>query len=237
MTSASNVPLTLKMRTGVYQIKSIAKGVISSVREWTNERIGLITVHGRSREQRYTKLADWEYIKECCLEANKPTDGLGPIPVFGSGDVMSQEEYYERVESFGVSGVMFARGALIKPWLFTEIKERRTWDISATERMDILKKYVNYGMQNWGSDSEGVEKTRRFLLEWLSFLHRYIPVGLLERLPQRINERPPRYVGRNDLETLLSSASCKDWITISEMLLGKVPSNFSFIPKHKANAY
>ena len=225
------------MRTGVYQNKNIAKGVISTVREWTDDRIGLVTLHGRSREQRYTKLADWDYIKECVEEANRPIDGLNPLPIFGSGDVMSHEEYYDRLESSGVSGIMLARGALIKPWLFTEIKERRTWDISATERMDILKKYVNYGLENWGSDSEGVEKTRRFLLEWLTLLYRYIPVGLLERVPQRINERPPRYVGRNDLETLLSSGSCKDWITISEMLLGKVPSEFSFIPKHKANAY
>jgi tRNA-dihydrouridine synthase 3 len=30
-------------------------------------------------------------------------------------------------------------------------------------------------------------------------------VGLLEVLPQRINERPPRYFGRNDLETLMAS--------------------------------
>lgn len=40
----------------------------------------------------------------------------------------------------------------------------------------------------------GVNKTRRFLLEWLSFTCRYIPVGILEVLPQRINERPPPYV-------------------------------------------
>lgn len=235
-TSVSNVPLTLKMRTGVYQSKNIAKEVISSVREW-NGRIDLVTIHGRSREQRYTRFADWDYIKECSLEANKPIDGLVTIPLFGSGDVMSYEEYYEKMDNFNVNGIMLARGALIKPWIFTEIRERRTWDIQASERFDILKKYVNYGLENWGSDTQGVEKTRRFLLEWLSFLHRYIPVGVLECLPQRINERPPRYFGRNDLETLLSSASCNDWISISEMLLGKVPDGFNFIPKHKANAY
>ena len=45
-------------------------------------------------------------------------------------------------------------------------------------------------------------------------IDRYIPVGLLERLPQRINERPPPYYGRNDLETLLSSSDCTDWVKI-----------------------
>jgi len=74
-------------------------------------------------------------------------------------------------------------------------------------------------------------------LEWLSFLHRYIPVGLLEVLPQKINARPPPFFGRNDLETLMASTNCADWVKISEMLLGPVPANFHFLPKHKANSY
>merc|ERR1712060_479833 len=87
-------------------------------------------------------------------------------------------------------------------------------------------------------DARGVETTRRFLLEWLSFTHRYVPVGVLEaQLPARINWRPRPYVGRNDLETKLASSNAKDWIEISEMLLGKTPEGFSFMPKHKSASY
>ena len=132
---------------------------------------------------------------------------------------------------------MLARGALIKPWLPTEIKEHRHWDISATERLEMLKKFVDFGLEHWGSDQQGVNTTRRFLLEWLSFLYRYVPVGVLEVVPQRMNDRPPRYVCRNELETLMASDDCQDWIKISEMLLGPVPSDFQFLPKHKANSY
>ncbi|XP_068646703.1 tRNA-dihydrouridine(47) synthase [NAD(P)(+)]-like isoform X2 [Aristolochia californica] len=136
-----------------------------------------------------------------------------------------------------LSTCMISRGALLKPWIFTEIKEQRHWDISSGERLSILKDFVHYGLEHWGSDTKGVETTRHFLLEWLSYTFRYVPVGLLDIIPQRLNWRPPSFYGRDDLETLMASDSAADWIRISEMLLGKVPSGFTFAPKHKSNAY
>jgi hypothetical protein len=68
-------------------------------------------------------------------------------------------------------------------------------------------------------------------------LPRYVPVGLLEVAPQQMQWRPPSFVGRSDLETLLGSESAADWVRISEMLLGPPPEGFAFAPKHKSNAY
>ncbi|XP_058393891.1 tRNA-dihydrouridine(47) synthase [NAD(P)(+)]-like [Diceros bicornis minor] len=226
MSQVLDVPLTVKIRTGVQERVNLAHRLLPELRDWG---AALVTLHGRSREQRYTKLADWRYIEQCVAAAS-------PMPLFGNGDILSYEDANRAMQT-GVAGVMIARGALLKPWLFTEIKEQRHWDISASERLDILRDFTRYGLEHWGSDTQGVERTRRFLLEWLSFLCRYVPVGLLERLPQRINERPPYYLGRDYLETLMASQSAADWIRISEMLLGPVPGNFVFLPKHKANAY
>ncbi|XP_041971348.1 tRNA-dihydrouridine(47) synthase [NAD(P)(+)]-like [Aricia agestis] len=226
--SLLSIPFTAKIRTGIYQDKKIAHNIAPKLAKWG---ASLITLHGRSKEARYTKMADWEYIEQCAQAA-------APCPVFGNGDILSYEDYIQRRQlAPTVQGVMIGRGALVKPWVFTEIKEERLWDISSNERFDIIKKFCNYGLEHWGSDTQGVENTRRFLLEWLSFLYRYVPVGLLERPPQKINERPPTYFGRNDLETLMASGNCEDWIKISEMILGPVPDGFLFLPKHKANSY
>ncbi|XP_027162663.1 tRNA-dihydrouridine(47) synthase [NAD(P)(+)]-like [Coffea eugenioides] len=224
-----DTPITIKVRTGYFEGRNRIDSVIEDIGNWG---ASAVTIHGRSRQQRYSKLADWEYIYQC---AQKAPDSL---QVLGNGDVFSYLDWNKhKFDCPQLSACMVARGALIKPWIFTEIKEQRHWDISSAERLDIFKDYVHFGLQHWGSDSKGVETTRHFLLEWLSYSCRYIPVGLLDVIPQKINWRPPSYYGRDDLETLMASDSAADWIRISEMLLGKVPAGFTFSPKHKSNAY
>mmetsp|Transcript_37104 Transcript_37104/g.115458 ORF Transcript_37104/g.115458 Transcript_37104/m.115458 type:complete len:343 (+) Transcript_37104:688-1716(+) len=227
--------LTLKMRTADCEDKKstefggrYAHKLVPQLEEWG---VSAITLHGRTGRQRYTKLADWDYMRECAQRR------AGQTPFIGCGDVLSFEEADEHCRSHGVDAIMIGRGALMKPWIFTELAERRHWDISASERFDLTRDFVNFGLDHWGSDARGVETTRRFLLEMLSFTCRYVPIGLLETMPPKINWRPRPYIGRSDLETKLSSQSAKDWIEISEMLLGKVPAGFSFTPKHKSASY
>ncbi|KAJ2337521.1 tRNA-dihydrouridine(47) synthase [NAD(P)(+)]-like protein [Coemansia sp. RSA 2681] len=228
MHHVTDCDVTVKIRTGVLKSRNVAHELIPQLERWG---AALVTLHGRSRQQRYTKLADWAYIGECRQAAAR-------VPLFGGGDVMSWEEYWEHMEAAKQSdGIMVGRGALVKPWVFKEIEERRVWDISATERLDILKEFASFGLEHWGTDSQGVNNTRRYLLEWQSFLCRYIPAGILEVLPQRMNDRPPAFVGRNDLETLMASTQVRDWIKISEMVLGPTPDSFTFVPKHKSNSY
>ncbi|KAH8981918.1 zinc finger dihydrouridine synthase [Lactarius hatsudake] len=230
------IPLTIKMRTGVKEGRNNAHKLMPRISaEWN---VAAMTLHGRTRQQRYTKLADWEYIKECvqAVRAREADEDLPRIPIFGGGDAFSAQDYWSKVESSGVDGVMIARGALIKPWIFTEIKERREWDISSRERLELIRKYAEFGLDHFGTDTAGVNTTRRYLCEALSFQYRYIPIGLLEHLPPRINDRAPLFRGRDQLETLLSSGDSRDWVKISEMFLGPAPESWTFTPKHKSNA-
>jgi tRNA-dihydrouridine synthase 3 len=283
MSTTLSCPLTVKMRIGYDDHTPTAHKLIPKLALWG---ASAVTLHGRTRQQRYSRSADWNYIATCAgIAKEQPLagpaaaidgadasgrdadaaavaaigSGAGYLPLIGNGDVFSHEDVHEAMVAAasaesesggaanptcaatsplgGVSSVMLARGALVKPWVFREIKERRHWDISAAERLEYLRRWVRYGLEHWGTDARGVATTRNFLLEWLSFLYRYVPVGLLERLPARIQERPPPFVGRSDLETLMASAAATDWVKITEMLLGPVPDGFAFTPKHVANAY
>jgi tRNA-dihydrouridine synthase 3 len=220
-------PVTIKCRIGPDELDPQLHKHIDEYESWGADAV---TVHGRSRKQRYTKLANWAYVEECAK--------LTRLPVIGNGDLYSLQNYLERREiAPHVTSHMFARGALVKPWIFKEVKERTVFDISSHERLEMLRDFGDYGLAHWGSDEKGVATTRRYMCEWLSFLCRYVPVGLLEQQPQFMNDRPPFYVGRNDLETLMSSDQVSDWVKISELVLGPAGDKFKFTPKHKSNSY
>ncbi|RFU34795.1 hypothetical protein B7463_g1580, partial [Scytalidium lignicola] len=261
---SGEVPITAKIRMGTRDNKPNATKIIERLAfgGLESERLGApgcaaITLHGRSRQQRYTKSADWSYIAECATlvrsyndKLSKLTDTInepdprtlpnspnGRLYFIGNGDCYSHVDYLDHVQNTRVDSVMVARGALIKPWIFEEISTGQYIDKSASERLGYIEKFIRYGLEAWGSDEIGVGQTRRFLLEWLSFTYRYVPIGLLEYLPPSLQERPPGYRGRNEMETLLASRNYKDWIKISEMFLGPAHKDFKFQPKHKSNSY
>ena len=283
MNAVSNdVPITVKIRMGTKDNKPTALKLVERLVYGGEEAqiygrgssgAAAITLHGRSRQQRYTKSADWEYIADCAAlikRFNEKGDELvdtvneadprkqpagGKVYFIGNGDCYSHDDYQRHLSEAKVDSVMVARGALIKPWVFEEIEKGQYLDKSATERLALVEQFVRYGLETWGSDEMGVGTTRRFLLEWLSFAYRYVPVGILEHLPPRLQDRPPAWRGRNELETLLGSDNYKDWIKIryaipcecrlcihmlmvrSEMFLGPAHNNFRFEPKHKSNSY
>ncbi|WP_035119496.1 tRNA dihydrouridine synthase DusB [Cohnella panacarvi] len=103
---AAKKPVTVKMRIGwddehIYAVEN-AQAV---------ERAGgaAVSVHGRTREQLYTGVANWDIIRDV-KQAVK-------IPVIGNGDVFTPEDAQRMLEHTGVDGVMIGRGALGNPWM------------------------------------------------------------------------------------------------------------------------
>lgn len=107
------IPVTVKMRLGYNDGSGQEAAIIAKHAE--DSGFSAIAVHGRTREQRYTGIADWNAIRRV-KDAVK-------IPVWGNGDIFSGEAALKMLEITGCDGVMVGRGALGNPWIYQNIED------------------------------------------------------------------------------------------------------------------
>lgn len=74
-----------------------------------------LTVHGRTAQDFFQGHANWDHIA-----AIKPY--LRRIPLIGNGDLDSPERVIDVFQRYPVDGVMIARAALGRPWLFRQVQ-------------------------------------------------------------------------------------------------------------------
>jgi tRNA-dihydrouridine synthase 3 len=165
MAKAVEVPVTVKLRLGWREDEA---NVSQVARVCEENGAAAIAIHGRTREQRYSRAADWEIVGRVAAERS--------VPVIGNGDILTHYEARERMSRWGVRSVMLARGALIKPWLFREIREGRTLLPSPEERFAMLWRFVELLREHFGTDERGRRRTLRFLPWHLNFFCRYLPL-------------------------------------------------------------
>ncbi|MDO8477089.1 MAG: tRNA-dihydrouridine synthase family protein, partial [Candidatus Rokubacteria bacterium] len=109
MRQTISVPFTIKIRGGWDDLHLNA---VEVARMAESEGVDAITVHPRTRSQRFTGKAPWTIIAEV-VEAVR-------IPVTGNGDVGSTAEARRMVDDTGCHSVMIGRGTLGSPWVFDE---------------------------------------------------------------------------------------------------------------------
>jgi tRNA-dihydrouridine synthase 3 len=163
--AAGEVPVTVKIRLGFRTGKENAD-VTSAIAE--DEGAAAVIVHGRTREQRYSRAADWEAVGALVRDRS--------IPVIGNGDVLTWYEAEDRRARSGAAGLMLARGALIKPWLFQEIRERRELCLDPSARIAVYHRLAGYFREYFGDDEIGHRRTMGFLPWHFSFFSRYRPL-------------------------------------------------------------
>lgn len=106
-------PVTVKTRLGYDNHR---KEIVEIAERLQDVGIKAITIHGRTRVTRSSEPADWTLIGEVVKNPRMH------IPIFGNGDVFSPEIAKSFKETFGVHGLMIARGSYGNPWIFREIK-------------------------------------------------------------------------------------------------------------------
>lgn len=166
MVKAIPVPVSVKIRLGWSADDQNASEVAKVIEE---AGAAALCVHGRTREQRYSRAADWESIARIAAERT--------IPVIGNGDLLTWYETHDRWQKSGVASVMIGRGALIKPWIFREITEKKAWEPTASERLALYHHLAQMMKGHFRDDEKGRERAMRFLPWHFEFFCRYRPLS------------------------------------------------------------
>ena len=113
--AAVGLPVTVKTRLGWCgeHNGAGAEAAVSWCRRLEDAGARMLTLHGRTREQRFSGSADWNAIAAVKAALR--------IPVIANGDVNSPEEALRCLRITGADGVMVGRGSMGAPWLVGQI--------------------------------------------------------------------------------------------------------------------
>jgi len=133
-----NIPVTVKTRLGWDESN---KPIVTLSEQLQDVGIEAITIHGRTRAQLYSGIADWTLIGK--VKENPRIK----IPVFGNGDVNSSEKALEMKQKYGIDGIMIGRAAIGNPFIFKEIKHYlKTGEYhtppTIKERIEVCKNHL-----------------------------------------------------------------------------------------------
>lgn len=107
---ATSLPVTAKTRLGWSRDQL---NYLETTRMLQEAGACAITMHGRTRDQRFTGVADWAPIAEM--------KAVAQVPVIGNGDVWNAADYLRIKAETGCDAVMIARAAIGNPFVFEEI--------------------------------------------------------------------------------------------------------------------
>lgn len=154
---AVNLPVTVKTRLGWDCENKIITDLGPRLQDCG---IKALTVHGRTRSQMYTGVADWTLIGE--LKADPRME----IPIIGNGDITSPEGAAEAFEKYGVDGIMIGRGSIGATWIFHDVDQylqENHWEpLPDTEKFALLRRQIRESIDRI-DEYRGILHIRRHL--------------------------------------------------------------------------
>jgi tRNA-dihydrouridine synthase B len=154
--AAVDVPVTLKIRTGW---DATNRNALTIARIAQESGIAALAVHGRTRDQLYTGVAEYDTIAAVKAALS--------IPVLANGDVDSPEKAAQVLRHTGADGLLIGRAAQGRPWIFREIAHylatgTRLPEPALAEVRDVLLGHLDALHAFYGEES-GVRIARKHL--------------------------------------------------------------------------
>ena len=154
-----NVPVTLKMRTGWCAAE---RNALRIARAAEAAGVAMVAVHGRTREQGYKGLAEYDTVAAVKAALR--------IPVVANGDIDTPEKARDVLAATGADAIMIGRAAQGRPWIFREIAHfLATGEHLAAPEVTQVKHWLlehlhdHYGLYGGGDAGTGVRSARKHI--------------------------------------------------------------------------
>jgi tRNA-dihydrouridine synthase len=132
VSDAVDLPVTVKTRigfeVGVERISEIARAA-------EENGAAMLAIHGRYARNHHRGDVDWELISKIKSDSS--------IPVVGNGGVLCAEDAIRRMRESGVDGIMIARGAVGRPWIFDDIRRLLQGEEPLERRQSELREVIS----------------------------------------------------------------------------------------------
>ena len=160
----STVPVTVKMRSG-WDDNNI--NAVELAKRCEDAGAAAITVHGRTKVQMYAPPVNTDIIRQVKQAVS--------IPVIGNGDVVDGISAARLMEETGCDMVMVGRGALGRPWVFSQINAYLDHEVilpdpPVVERMRVMLKHIE-ALCEYKGERVGIREARKHAAWYTKGLH------------------------------------------------------------------
>jgi tRNA-dihydrouridine synthase len=148
---AGSLPVSAKTRLGFSEVDPTWHELL------LQQKLNMLTIHGRTRKQMSKVPADWETI----AQIRELRDQLSPTTlIVGNGDVLTRTEGEKLAKRHGLDGIMVGRGIFHDPYLFAKNSD---WaNATKEQRVALYRKHVELFAQTWRNNERKIHTLNKF---------------------------------------------------------------------------